>query len=192
MDAITARIVNEELQCVISYGGKISVTFHQYATIAERLSRGFEGSCGIVGAALSSLKQIESLLQKEAKGLEDRTGKELFSTEGLSYTRNVVKEVAKSLVKAEETVIAGCLPRKEFTAHNRCKKKTAAKVEAEGNFPVKDLKIEEKVFLGQLEKAKWNRIDRTFEDIMDRLYDLQLHLLLVFQVVTVGALSSNT
>lgn len=189
MDAATARIVNDELRCVISYGGKISAALHQYTTIAERLSRGFEGSCGIVGATLSSLKQIETLLQKEAESLENQ---KLFSSEGLSYTRNVVKEVAKSLVKAEETVIEGCLPRKEFTAHNKHKKKTAVKMEAAGIVPVKDLKVEEKAFLNQLEKAKWNRIDRTFEGVMDRLYDLQLHLLLVFQVVTVGALSTNT
>lgn len=190
MDASTAQIANDELQCVISYGSKLSAAFHQYTSIAELLSRGLEGAYGSVAATLSSLRQIESLLQKEAECLKKGTGKELFSAEGLSYTRNVVKEVAKSLVKVKETVIEGCLPRKEFTANNRRKKKAGKETAQEIVFS--DLKVEEKEFLSQLEKAKWNRIDRTFEDTLDRVDDLQLHLLLVFQVVTVGSLSSNT
>ncbi|CAG8982253.1 hypothetical protein HYALB_00004487 [Hymenoscyphus albidus] len=187
MDEITAQSVNDELQYVISFGGHISTAFHQYAL--NRAANGcFESSRTMTDAALSSLKQISHLLQDEAQYQKEGTGKALFSYEGLSYTRGVVKECAKSLVKTEQTVRDGCLPRKELNAKRR-KAKKSAPVEVE--IVCSDLEIDEKAFLNQLEKTRWPRIDSDIRDIMDRVDDLQLRLVLVHQVVTVGLISSD-
>jgi hypothetical protein len=190
MDARKMPSVSVAVKEVAAYGAKLAAVFHQYALIAERIPSGFEGATNILDATVASLNQVSSLLRDEGEGLLNGTGKRLFSPGGILYVRLLVTECAKTLAKVEPIINDACLPRKEFKAKVKRDKKELAK-KAPPEVVPSELELNEKPFLEKVEDTKWSLAVDPIEDCMDRLYDLQLHLLLVFQVVTVGALSKD-
>ena len=190
MDAHKMPSISVAVKEVAAYGGKLAAVFHQYALIAERIPSGFEGATNILDATVASLNQISNLLGDHDERPINGTGKKLFSPEGILYVRLLVMECAKTLAKVAPIINDACLPRKEFKAKVKRDKKELAKKSPPEVIP-SELELDEKVFLEKVENTKWSLALEPLEDYMERLYDLQLHLLLVFQVVTVGALSKN-
>lgn len=192
MDAATLRpLVGGKVKDVATYGGQLSAVFHQYALIAERIPSGFEGATNILDATVATLNQISSLFKDEAEFLKNGTSKGLFGLEGITYVQILVTECAKTLVKVIPIVEDACLPRKEFQAKTKRNKKELAKHGA-SEIIISELNLDEGAFLQKVETTKWSLATDQIEDCMERLYDLQLHLLLVFQVVTMGALSRDS
>jgi hypothetical protein len=190
MDQLSADNVAAITKEVAAYGSQLAAVFHSYALSAEKIPRGFEGAINILDATVATLNQVLSLLNSEAGGFEAGTGKKLFSEEGLKYVKLLATECATTLAKVEPIVADACLSSKELKVKRRRDKRELAK-----NGPVSvdtgALELDEKTFLVAVESTKWSLATADIEECMERLYDLQLHLLLVFQVVTVGVMSRD-
>jgi hypothetical protein len=184
MGAIKTDNVAAILASVAGYGGQLAAVFHNYALIAKKIPSGFEGAINILDATVAVLKQALSLVEDEVEG------KKVFSEEGLFYVRLLAQESANTLAKVEPILKEACLGREERKS-KRKQKKRAELLSAGGNFNPLLLKLDEKHFLEIVEKAKWSWATDDIEKCMERLYDLQLHLLLVFEVVKVGMLSKE-
>ncbi|KAF4627447.1 hypothetical protein G7Y89_g10708 [Cudoniella acicularis] len=183
-------VVEEQAKGVVSYGRQLATVFHQFALTADRVPYGYEGAINILDATITTLNQIVALLKDETEGLKNCTQKLLFSSEGITYVKQLVSECAKTLARIEPIITDASLPRKEFRAKSKRDKKAAAK-NGEPDVVYSSLKLDEKTLLEKVERMDYSLINISIEDCMDRLYDLQLHLLLVFQVVTVGHLSRD-
>jgi hypothetical protein len=186
MESPTVNHVALMAEKVAAYGAQIAAVFHNHALSAERIPRGFEGSVNILDATVTTLKQALSLLKEEAAGSRQK----LFNDEAIRYVQLLTSECATSLAKIEPTLIAACLSAKDAREKRKAYKKAVAKNGEPKIDPFK-LALDEKAFLETVEATKWSRIYYDIQDCMTRLYDLQLHLLLVFQVVKVGALSRD-
>lgn len=186
MEGIGAQDVAAVLTSVAAYGGQLAAVFHNYSLIAETIPAGFEGAINILDATVATLKQVLTLLKDEASS----NAKKVFSEEGLKYVQLLALECATTLAKVEPIIEEACLERKERKALQKQKRKTSPKKLVTVLDPL-SLTLDEKEFLEKIEKTKWSWATDDIEKCMERLYDLQLHLLLVFQVVTVSALSSD-
>jgi valyl-tRNA synthetase len=166
------------LTSVAGYGGQLAAVFHNYALTAEKIPPGFEGAVNILDATVAVLKQVLKLAKDDAEG------KKLFSVKGLTYVQALAQESAKTMAKVEPIIAEACLHRDEREAKRKQSKKTK-KVLTEID-PI-SLKIDEKDFFNKVEAVKWSLAKNAIDNCMERLYDLQLHLLLVSEVVKVGA-----
>jgi hypothetical protein len=173
-----------------AYGNHLAAVFHNHALAAESLPPGFEGAINVLDATVVTLNQVLNLLNSEAADIKDGLGKRHFSEAGLEYVKLLATECATTLAKVEPIVGNACLNAKDLKAKRRREKRELAK-----NGPVKvdisALKLDEKAFLDVVENTKWSLATVEIEECMERLYDLQLHLLLIFQVVTVGVMSRD-
>jgi len=174
------------LTSIIDYGGQIAGVFHNFALIAETIPSGFEGSINILDATIATLKQVLGLLKDE---VESDGKKKLFSEEGLTYVQVLAKECASTLVRVEGAT-AKAVRDEEHGSRSR-KGKKAKKAKKNEVIEIETLKLDEKDFLEKVENAKWRLATDDLEECMERLYELQMHLLLVFQVVTIGVLSQD-
>ena len=122
----------------------------------------------------------------------DLNSKKLLSEDGLKYIHTLAKECAVVLAKVEPAIADAGLDRRDRKSKRKNGKRTSSNHNVE--MDSSKLKLDEKEFLSKIEKARWSpsvpSID-DFRDYIDRLYEIQLHALLVFQVVTVGALSRD-
>jgi hypothetical protein len=191
MEGPDAESVAVLLTSVSSYGGQLATVFHSYALIAEVVPCGLEGAVNILDATVATLKQVLTLLKDdvEISGLKDGGGR-LLSEVSLKYVHLLALESARTLAKVEPTLDEACLGRKERKALLKKKKNTPPKKAASKLDPL-SLRLDEERFLEILEKTKWSSATDNLEKDLDRLYELQLHLLLVYQVITVGALSRD-
>lgn len=175
---------------VAAYGSQLSSVFHSHSLSAEKIPPGFEGAVNVLDATVATLNQVLSLLEIEVVAVEVGVGKGHFSQAGLEYVLLLAGECATTLAKVEPIVGNACLSAKELKAKRRREKRELAK-----NGPVKidigGLNLDQKAFLDTVENAKWSLATGEIEECMERLYDLQLHLLLVFQVVTVEIMSRD-
>ncbi|KAG9230464.1 hypothetical protein BJ875DRAFT_487931 [Amylocarpus encephaloides] len=183
------RLVDDQLKSVASYGGQISSVFHQYALIANKIPKGFEGATNILDATVATLRQVSGLFEDQVSSLKNPSRNSYFNSQGNQYVQRLVEECAKSLMRVSPIITDACLPYKEFRAKFKRDKILAKGQETKVSYS--ELKIDQKILLAKLEKARWSLAGETIDAITSRLYDLQLHILLVFQVVTVGAISKN-
>jgi hypothetical protein len=183
MNVVKANHVAAILKSVAGYGDQLAAVFHNYALIAERIPCGFEGAINILDATVAVLKQVLSLVEDED------AGKRLFSQEGLTYVQLLGQESANTLAKVEPLIAEAGLGRKDRQAKRKQRKRLARKVAVDID-PL-SLQLNERDFLTKVENAKWGWAIDEVEQYMERLYDLQLHLLLMFEVVQVGALSKD-
>jgi hypothetical protein len=186
METVKADNVAAILTKAAAYGGQLGAVFHNYSLTSDYIPRGFEGAINILDATVATLKQVLTRLKEE---VDDE--KNLFSQEGLKYVRLLALECATTLAKVEPIISEACLERKERKALLKQRKKASKKEKTVIPIDPTRLYLDEKDFLEKVEKAKWSWALDDIEKCMERLYDLQLHLLLVFQVVTVGALSKD-
>jgi hypothetical protein len=186
MATVKANEVAAILTSIAAYGGQLAAVFHSHALIAEKIPCGFEGAINILDATVAVLKQVLGLVKDEADG------KKLFSEEGLLYVLILAKESAKTLAKVEPIVANACLERKDRKAKlKESRKASSLRLNVVKEFNPLFLSLDEKEFLDKVEKAKWSWAADEVEECMERLYDLQLHLLLIFEVVTVSELSKD-
>jgi hypothetical protein len=190
MEPARADCVAAQAKQVAAYGGQLASVFHQHALIAERVPAGLEGAINVLDASVATLNQILGLLNDEAKWVREGSCRKLFSNEGLIYVQLLVIETATTLARVEPAFVDACLHRKELKAKIKRDKKASAK-NGKPKVGLTSLKLDEKAFLEAVENARWSATGETVCECMERLYDLQLHLLLVFQVVTVGGLSKD-
>jgi hypothetical protein len=190
MDTSNSDDVVVAVKQVAAYGGQLASVFHTYAFTARRLPRGFEGAINILDATTTSLNQFLDLFDHEAESLKIGSGRRLFSDEGLKYVLLLATQCAITLAKVEPIVKDACLGRKELHAKRKLDKETLAR-DGEPEVDLSSMKLDEKALLGTIECTKWNRVSTQIESCMDRLYDLQLHLLLVSQVAWVSRLSGD-
>jgi hypothetical protein len=190
MDTPDSDNVVAAIKQVAAYGGQLASVFHTYALTARRLPRGFEGAINILDATTTSLNQFLDLFKHEAENLNNGSSRRLFSDEGLKYVLLLTTQCAITLTKVEPIVKDACLGRKELQAKRKLDKKTLAR-DGEPGIDLSSLKLDEKALLDTIECTKWNYVSTHIESCMDRLYDLQLHLLLVSQVARVSLLSGE-
>ena len=181
----------DELVAVVSsvatYGGQIATVFHNYSLVAKVLPRDFAGANNILNASTSTLKQLLTLL---ATSNRESERVHLFSEEGLEYVKLIVFEIATILTKIQPAVEEACLSRPERRKLQRQKRRA----ETRNNAAILDpltLKLDEQVFLERVEKTNWNVAIDDLSEHIPRLYELQLLVLLVFQVGTVAKLSKD-
>lgn len=177
----------KELEFVSIYAGQLSRVLHRHRLILDIDSIVpivIEEHICLINSTLGTLNEVLSLLRDDAASNQNR----LFSDEGLRYVDILVLECSDILQKIAPTVTKACLKRER-----RKKRKNARKTKTEFILPVapKELKLDEEKFLNDLEKAMWYRVHDDTDTYMERLKEVQLHLLLVYQVVTVGSLSRD-
>lgn len=188
MEQVQAEKLASVLTSVATYGGKIASVFHSYVLIADKIPEGIEGATNVLDATVTTVKQALSLVKEEA---DHSNGKKLFTQEGLRYMGVLAKECANSLAKIEPIIAENCSNKKDFKARRKHKKKASTK-----KTPVVDVdplafKLGEEDFLNKVEKVKWIRATKELGDCVGRIYEIQLHLMLVFLVAKVGALSQD-
>ncbi|KAH8590496.1 hypothetical protein B0O99DRAFT_598966 [Bisporella sp. PMI_857] len=175
------------LTSVADYGAQLAKVFHSYSLSASRIPRGLEGSINILDATVLSLRQVLELLETKDNSQERKA---LFNENGLRYIRLLALECATTLAKVEPSVEEACLGNQERKALQKQKRKSGSKNLVTILDPL-TLKLDEKCFLEKIEQAKWNVAIGDVNDYMDRLYELQLHLYLIFQVGTVALVSRD-
>jgi hypothetical protein len=171
------------LTSVTNYGGKLAAALHNYVLTCEPIPMWFEGSLNIVDATVVTLKQVLEVVKDHVEN-----GKNLFSPQGLEFAHLLAAECGNTFLRIVTLTARSNLSREEQTALRSSEGKNPAAV------PVADLinmSLDEKSFLKTIEKVvgAWKKSDSL--DCIERLHDLQLHLLLLYQVVTVGALSKD-
>jgi len=189
MEEIKARDVAAILKSVSTYGGKISSVFHNYSLIADQIPYGFEGTINILDATNTTLTRVLNILQTKAESGSNIDGKVLLNNEGLKYVQLLALECATALAKIEPAVDEASLDGKERRALEKEKRRLTKRPAPPVN-PLA-LSLDEEDFLERIEKTKWSRAVNDIDEAMERLYELQLHLLLVFQVASVSALSTT-
>jgi hypothetical protein len=188
MEAPIAANVAARVTQVATYGLQIATVFHQYTSTAERIPPGFKGTINTLDATNATLNQILKFLKDEVEAGRNASGRKLFSDEGLIYVQLLATECGKSLFMVERTVVGACMDRKDLkSSYKRMKKgKPAKKID----FTALELE-NDKTFLEKVENTRWSYASDLMEGYIERLYDLQLHLLLVFQVISVSELSRD-
>jgi hypothetical protein len=190
MGQLTADDVATSAKQVTAYGSQLAAVFHSFSLPAEKIPQWLEGAINVLDATIVTLNQVLNLLESEAEGVRSGNEKRHFSLGGLEYAKLLATEFATTLAKVEAIVTNACLNAKELKAKRRQEKRELAK-----NGPVSvdidNLKLDKIAFLAVVENAKWSLVIVEIKDCKDKLYGLQLHLLLVFQVVTVGVMSRD-
>jgi hypothetical protein len=169
------------LTSVAAYGGQLSAALHLHALTCARIPRRFGDNISGIDIVVKTLKELLTLVQNHVE-----PGKNHFSQEGLEYTRLLAVKCGVTFAKIEVALTESYLDDNERKALKKQRKAAQA-------VPVVDptkLSLGEN-FLKRTQKwmLAWN--DDAIQSCMHRLCDLQVHLTLVFQVVSVGALSKD-
>jgi hypothetical protein len=171
------------LTSVTSYGGQLSTVIHNHVLTCDPHPGDFEGYGSALNGISSTLSQILGLVRDHLEH-----GKNVFSTQGLDYAHLLAAEFGNTLFNIETTVANGCLDREERKALKKKQKSAPATVA-----PVIDLtnlSLDEEAFLKAIEKVSPTREQHDIRKSFSRLHFLQLHLVLLYQVVTFGTLSN--
>ena len=191
-----AHYASQDLKAVVSYGKKLASVFHQYILSTDGTAYPIKCINEHIDATLATLTQVSHLFKDESSGQRFQPTNHPLNEAGLTYVKGLILESAKTLKQIEFLVM-------DATKRNGRKPKSfgteGAKARAEANkketkIVFENLELDEKVFLGCVECVGgmiqgWAQ--NTFDECGIRLYDLQLTLLLVFQVASVGVLSKD-
>jgi len=181
----------DELVAVVSsvatYGEQTARVFHNYSLTAKSLPRNFIGVTNIIDASAATVKQLLTLLAPSG-GESQRTN--LFSEEGLKYVQLLILETATVLTKFKPAVEEACLNGREFRKLQKEKWK-AKTSNIDAILDPLTLRIDEKELLEKAERTNWDVAIDDLDEQVSRLYDLQLLVLLVFQVGSVAKLSKD-
>ncbi len=184
MAPTTAQDVSSLLRNVASCNAQFATVFHTFALGKNGVPRGLESvAAGFDGLGVVVNKVLAALPNGYREGERKRL---ILSEEGLGYVAVLGRECKKCFVRVERVVLQG-----QVGDGGEDGRREAEMAEEEADSCVLDLKLDEKVFLEAVENARWKDIITEIEDCVDRLGDIQLHLLLVSQVVAVGELSRD-
>ncbi|KAM0161165.1 hypothetical protein ACHAQE_004230 [Botrytis cinerea] len=174
------------LDNILSFAKRLSFIFHRYRLLSTEneyiIPSVVEEHVSLLSSIIGTLNEVLGLLKREDAG---KTQNQVFSDDGLQFVNLLVGECAKVLDKIAPTV------RKAAQKEERKKKRKIAKPpKAEIIAPVvpTQLKLDEEKFLKDLETAVWYRVENDTYTYLEQFKKIQLHLLLVYQVVTVGSL----
>jgi len=181
--------VNRDLKAVLSYGTKLVSGFHQ-CHLDDTLPCGFTGFMHTLDATLATLRKVSGLFKDESAGQRYSPADHPLNEDGLSYLQRLVQRTARAFGGFELAIVDACLPTQEYRDKIRRDVKFLKK-NGRTSIEISTLNLDEKVFLGQLEHTNWDRAEDKLDDCLNVLNDIQLCLLLIFQVVTVGALSKD-
>jgi hypothetical protein len=188
-----AHFVKQDLESVISYGEALVSVFHEYALNADKVPRGFDGITNIFDASLATLTKVSSIFKDESLGQRYKATDHPLNEKGLSYVAGLVLESARAWKVIESAIVDTGLSSQEYQTKLRRENK-ALKNGDKNPIDISTLKLDGKDLLEKLEDMdfrSWNGAEDNVENAVEMLYDIQLCLLLVFQVVTVGAISKN-
>jgi hypothetical protein len=172
------------LTSVTAYCGQFAPVLHDYRYDRYFLQREFEGKVYVIDTAVVTLRKVLGLVKDHVEH-----GKNLFSPQGIEYTQLLAVECGRTLFSIESKTAEGCLTREERKALKTKQKETPPSALTVTDLI--DLSLDEKSFQDTLEKEIEAGENLDVEESIDRLSDLQLRLLLVYQVVTVAALSKD-
>ncbi|EHK97369.1 hypothetical protein M7I_6879 [Glarea lozoyensis 74030] len=188
-----AHFVKQDLESVICYGEAFVSVFHEYALNADKVPRGFDGITNIFDASLATLTKVSSIFKDESLGQRYKAADHPLNEKGLSYVAGLVLESARAWKVIESAIADTYLTPQEHRAKMRTEEK-ALKNGGKKAIDISTLNLDQKALLEKLEDMdfkSWNGAEDNVENAVEMLYDIQLCLLLVFQVVTVGALSKK-
>ncbi|KAG4439503.1 hypothetical protein IFR05_005039, partial [Cadophora sp. M221] len=187
MEGPTADDVVAITSKAAGYGGAIASVFTNYSISAKKIPQGLEGAINILNATIATLQQVSSHLKTETSSAADEQ-KQLLSRQGLEYVHLLATECAATFVKISSIVSEACLDRKELKAKRKLERKSRAKKD-DLKVDIDALKLDTAAFTEAFENAKWICVAIPLEAVMERLHEIQLHLLLVHQVISLGELS---
>ncbi|TGO52762.1 hypothetical protein BCON_0135g00110 [Botryotinia convoluta] len=174
------------LNSILAYAGRLSFVFHRYRLLSTEneylIPSVVEEHISLLSSTIGTLNEVLGLLKREDEG---KPQNHVFSDDGLQFVNLLVGECAMVLGK-----IAPTATKAAQKVERKKKQKSAKKTKAETIAPVgpTQLKLDEEKFLNNLETTVWYRVDNDTYAYLERFKKIQLHLLLVYQVVTVGSL----
>lgn len=175
-----------DLDSILAYAGRLSFVFHRHRLLSTEneylVPSVVEEHISLLSSIIGTLNEVLGLRKREDAG---KTQHRVFSDDGLQFVNLLVEECAKILGK-----IAPTATKAAQKVERKKTRKTAKKAKENIIAPVVPtrLKFDEEKFLNDLETAVWYRVDNDTHDYLKRFRKIQLHLLLVYQVVTVGSL----
>lgn len=172
---------------VARFGGAIISVLTNHAISARKIPRGFEGAINILNATVTTLQQVSSHLAAEAGASPDYK-KQLFSRPGLEYVQLLATECAATLVTIPSIMADACLDPKELKAKRKLEKKSVVKGD-DPKLNIDALELSKAVFTKSVENSNWLLAGDSLEDALKRLHEIQLYLLLVHQVISLGEIS---
>ncbi|TGO28256.1 hypothetical protein BPAE_0030g00420 [Botrytis paeoniae] len=174
------------LNSILAYAGRLSFVFHRYRLLSTEneylILSVVDEHISLLSSTIGTLNEVLGLLKREDAG---KPQNHVFSDDGLQYVNLLVGECAKVLGKIAPTAT------KAAQKVERKKTRKTAKQAKENIIPPvvsTQLKLDEEKFLNDLETAVWYRVKYDTYTYLERFKKIQLHLLLVYQVVTVGSL----
>lgn len=174
------------LDSILAFAGRLSFVFHRFRLLSTEneyiIPSVVEEHISLLSSTIGTLNEVLGLLKREDAG---KTQNHVFSDNGLQFVNLLVGECAKVLDKIAPTV------KKAAQKEERKKKQKIAKPpKAEIIAPLvsTQLKLDEEKFLNDLEAAVWYRVENDTYTYLEQFKKIQLHLLLVYQVVTVSSL----
>lgn len=191
MESPDANNLAAVLTSVSSYGEQLASVFHNYVLSKDVVPFTLEGAVTILDTTVTTLKQLLGLVENGTgvSGLSD-TENRPFNDVGLKYVSILALETAKNLAKIGPILEEACLGRTERKALVKQRRKTPLKKPFNA-LDALSLTLDAKALLGTIEKSSWTIATRDLQNILPRLHEIQLWLLLVYQVATVGALSRD-
>lgn len=185
MESVIADSTAKSLELVSAYAGQLSRVFHRCQTILLiDSSEAVQDHVNIINSILRTLNEIQSLLQ----GKNVTNPNRMLSEEGFRYVNVLNLECFSILQKIAPTVAKAGVKRERKKKGKNGKKTKVAIIE-----PVvpTQSKLDEERLMNDLENVIWYRVLDDVDAYIERLKEVQLHLLLVYQVVTVGSLSRD-
>ncbi|KAL3428373.1 hypothetical protein PVAG01_01882 [Phlyctema vagabunda] len=188
MANIEVKNTATKLTGIAIFGIDLAQVFHNYALIAPRIPTHFEGSINIIDATVTTINQLVSLLTNEVTEIP------AINNEGLKYVELLGTECAVEIARIQLAVIkASTLEPKSHKGRYRRGPRHLLKLTdyvSTSQIEITAIKLADD-FLVAVENANWDRIPIDLDNCIERLHELQLHLLLVFLVVTVRSLSKD-
>ena len=189
MEPVRVESIAAVTTSVSNYASQLVSVFHNYVCIAERPPRALERAMSSLQGIVAQLNQSQKLLSDEFESIGNDEKQRLFNDKGLQYVRLLTLESLATLAKIEPTIIKATSAQKNPKSKGRrARISPATKKDHVVNM---SMKLNEPAFLESLEKLRWRYVESSFDEFMERLHYLQLHLLLVSQVVTLGTLSRD-
>ncbi|XMA16388.1 hypothetical protein WAI453_009179 [Rhynchosporium graminicola] len=195
MDGPINENVTKILSKVATYGSAITSVVTNHMITAKRIPEGLEGAVNIINATVATLQQVSSHLVAETVILDFQQERKPLSRESVQYVRLLAIECAVALVKIGPIAGDRCLNREELRAKRKLKRKSPAKrdLDVGSDIDIDSLSLDTAAFAEAVEKAvvsaNWLCVSLAFKAVMARLHQIQLYLLLVHQVVSLGQLS---
>ncbi|KAL2061793.1 hypothetical protein VTL71DRAFT_7171 [Oculimacula yallundae] len=177
---------------VANYGGAIAGVLTNHLISVKKVPEGLEGVVSIVNATVATLQQVSNHVKAETDSATSQQEKRLLSQQGLDYVRLLATECAVTFLKIAPTAADACLDRKELRQKRKLERKALAKkseLETDIKIDREPLILDTDAFAETVDKVHRLAALLPMKNIMARLHEIQLHLLLVHQVVSLGQLS---